>query len=152
MNQVMGGTPSGISSLGFHGETVITILIFLAMMALAVYAGLQCLKKGVLCPSFLTNTVTERHMNRNFMNRQGGFMPVYPDLAQMSSAPLQPPRMAILPGEYIDGKCWVDPANNFNNGYQQQTTKFHPPAPPPVFQSLANSPSFVVPQTAEKCG
>ena len=122
------------------------------MMALAVYAVLQCLKKGVLCSSFLTHAGTERHLGRSFGHGHGEFMPMYPDLIQMGAMPPQPPRMAILPGEHINGKCWVDPTNNFGNGYQQQVPKFHAPAPPAVFQSPANRPSFVVPQTAEKCG
>ena len=90
MSQTIGGTPSGISSFGFHGETVITILIFLAMAALAVYAGLQCLKMGVLCPSFLTHAGNERHLGRNFANGQSEFVPMYPDLAMMGAMPLSP--------------------------------------------------------------
>ena len=152
MNQVVGGPPSGLSSLGFHGETVATILIVLAMIALAVYAGLQCLRKGVLCPSLLTHRDTERHPGRNFVNSHAEVRPIYPDLLQMSTMPPQSPRIAILPGEHINGKCWTAPTDNFVNRYEHEVPKFHSPIPPAVFQSPANRPSFVVPQTTEKCG
>jgi hypothetical protein len=117
MNQVVGGPPSGLSSLGFHGETVAAILIVLAMIALAVYAGMQCLRKGVLCPSFLNQLDRERHPMRDLVNTHGGIRPIYPDLIQMNAMPTQAPRIAILPGEHINGKCWTAPNDNFANRY-----------------------------------
>ena len=152
MNQVVGGPPSGLSSLGFHGETLAAILIVLAMIALAVYMGMQYLRKGVLCPSFLNQLDRERHPMRDLGNTHGGVRPINPNLIQMNTMPQQAPRIAILPGEYTNGKCWTAPNDNFANRYEQEVPKFHNPAPPPIFQSPANRPSFVVPQSSEKCG
>ena len=151
MNQIMGGSPSGLTSIGFHGETLVTILIVLSIMALTVYAALQCLKKGLLCPSFLTHLDTDRHSRRNDDDNHTRIRPIYPDLLQMTTMPPQAPKMAILPGEHVQGKCWTALMDNFANRYEGDVPKFHAPIPA-VFQSPANRPSFVVPPASEKSG
>ena len=103
-------------------------------------------------PSFLTHFDTERHPRRNTENSHASVRPIYPNLLQMGAMPPQVPRVAILPGEHIHGKCWTAPMDNFTNRYEGEAPKFHAPIPPAVFQSPANRPSFVVPQVSENCG
>ena len=54
MNQVDGSSPYKLSSIGFHTDTVITILMVLAVIALAGDATRHCRRKGVLCPNIIT--------------------------------------------------------------------------------------------------
>ena len=117
-----------------YGETLVTNLIVLSIMALAVNAALQCLKRGLLCPSFLTHFDTERHSRRNAEDNYARIRPIYPDLLQMATMPPQVPKMAILPGEHVQGKCWTAPMDNFANRYEGDVPKFHAPVPA-VFQS-----------------
>ena len=56
----------GFTSVGFHSDTLITIIILGTILTLATYAGYHCLRRGVLCPRSLIS----KAMNNNKSNPQ----------------------------------------------------------------------------------
>ena len=99
MNQNLGGPPGEFTSIGFHGETLVTILVILVIVALTTYAALQCLKKGTLCPKYLN---MEGQVRGSGDDNSARIRPsLYPDLIQMTSQPPRAPQIAILPGEHV---------------------------------------------------
>ena len=152
MNQNLGGPPGGLISIGFHGETLVTILVILSIVALTTYAALQCLKKGILCPKYLTHLNMEGHARGSGDDNPARVRPsLYPDLIQMATQPPRAPQIAILPGEHVQGACWTTPMKNYANRHEGDMPKFHAPIPA-VFQLATNRPTFVVPPAAEKFG
>jgi hypothetical protein len=154
MSQTIGTSPE-ISSIGFHAETVITILMVLAVIALAGYATLHCLKKGVLCPNVLTrmHPVGTGHRTQDIGHLN--FRSLYPDIQQMNSMqlhPMLPPaqRLTVLPGEYVDGRCWAP--DNRTTGYGGEPASCPPAhtAPPSVFASPASRPTYVMPKEEKR--
>ena len=147
MNQNLGGPPDSFTSIGFHGETLVTILVILAIVALNTYAALQCLKKGTLCPKYLE--MEEQVRSRRDDNAVRIRPSLYPDLIHMTSEPSRASQIAMLPGEHVQGACWTTPMENYarNPAHEAEMSKFHGPIPA-VFQSAANRPSFVVPPAA----
>ena len=128
MNQVDRSSPYEISSIGFHTKTVVTILMVLAVIALAGYATLHCLRKGVLCPNILTKMpyLAAGHLNGTHDIGPHNVRNIYPDTYYVN--PMQPPaqRLAVLPREFVDGRCWA--ADN----RPLDTEASPPPAPYPL--------------------
>ena len=155
MNQVDGGSPYKLSSIGFHTETVITILMVLAVIALAGYATIHCLQKGLLCPNIITKMP---YLASGQLNRTHDVIPhnarnAHLDAYYVNPMPPSAPRLTILPGEFVDGRCWA--ADTRPGGYGGGPASCPPPpthqATPHVFPSPANRPAYVIPKE-EKCG
>ena len=146
MNQVVGSSPYEISSIGFHTETVVTILMVLAVIALAGYATLHCLRKGVLCPNVLTKMphFGTGHINRTQDVSNPNVRNIYPDIYHVN--PMQPPapRLAVLPGEFVDGRCWA--ADNRTPRYGGEPAS----CPPNVFASPAIHPTYMIPKEEKR--
>ena len=76
-------------------------------------SALQCLKKGILCPKYLTHLNMEGHTRGSGDDNPARVRPsIYPDLIQMTTMPPRAPQIAILPGEHVQGACWTAPMEN----------------------------------------
>ena len=108
---------------------MVTIVVVLAVILLAGYATLHCLRKGVLCPNILTKMpyLAAGHLNGTHDIGPHNVRNIYPDTYYVN--PMQPPapRLAVLPGEFVDGRCWA--ADNRTPGYGGEPAS----CPPNVF-------------------
>ena len=132
---------------------MVTILMVLAVIVLAGYATLYCLQKGVLCPNVLTKMphFGTGHINRTQEVSHPNVRNIYPDIYHVN--PMQPPalRLAVLPGEFVDGRCWASDNRTTGSGGESASCPPTHSAPPNVYASPANPPTYVIPKE-EKCG
>ena len=131
-------------SVEFHSETLMTIMLILAIIALATSAGYNCLRRGAVCPKYLEMEEAVKKTKEDRAVRR--YPSLYPDLVPVTSQLPRAPQLAMLPGEHVNGAVWTTPMDGFG-GYSRNPTneaersKFHKPTAT-VFPSVANRPSF----------
>ena len=144
--QNFGPLEGGFTSVGFHGETLMTIMLILAIIALATYAGYNCLRRGALCPKYLEMEEAVRKTKEDRAVKR--YPSLYPDLVRVASQLPMAPQLAVLPGEHTNGVVWTTAPMDGYGGYNRNPTtdversKFHG-STATVFPSAANRPSFV---------